>query len=87
LKKLTEHDDRVQHLESNMNELRSNNSKDHMDLHAGLQKAENAGTRNAEQANALWGELRKLNGEIARVKDCGLTADLLNQISINKESV
>jgi len=28
-KKLTEHDDRIQHLESSINELRSNNSRDH----------------------------------------------------------
>jgi len=77
-KKLTEHDDRIQSLESSINELRSNNTREHQEMLVGIHKAETIGARNSEQCTSLWSECRKLGTDIARVRDCGLTSELLN---------
>lgn len=50
-----------------------------------IHKTETLCARNGEQCTAIWSELRKLAADISRVRDCGLTPDLLNQISINKD--
>jgi len=76
-KKLVEHDDRVQSLEVNHNELRTNNARDHQEMTVAIHKAETIGARNGEQCTAIWSELRKLGADISRVRDCGLSPDLL----------